>query len=99
MGPCCLGCGSKSAKYVFLANTWMARQRYMFYTLMSHLARKETLKLEFCLPLQVFTCHQSTKGDDAVGEHLSTSISCSLQSIIIYPWEKGSEFLTTGTSK
>lgn len=70
-----------------------------FYTFMSHLASEEPFKLEFCLLLQAFTCHQSTKGDDAVGEHLSTPISCPLQSIIIYPWEKGAKLCTTGISK
>jgi len=63
---------------------WPDKDTY-FYTFMSHLAGEETFKLEFCLLLQAFTCHQSTKGGDAVGEHLSTPFSCPLQSIITYP--------------
>lgn len=49
---------------------------------MSHLAGEETFTIEFYLLLQAFTCHQSTKGDDAVGEHLSTPISIPRQSTI-----------------
>lgn len=55
---------------------------YMFYAFMSHLAGEETFTIEFYLLLQAFTCHQSMKGDDAMGEHLYTPISIHLQSTI-----------------
>lgn len=55
---------------------------------MSHLAGEEIITTEFCLLLQAFTCHQSTKGDEAVEEQLSTPIPCPFQTIITYSWRK-----------